>query len=659
MDSIKLVTPRCLLRMAVIEDAEWMLRLFKDKEVVAYIDGIKWFNTNVESMRSFIMSMDKNFQESKGILWSVIVDDCPAGIIMANDLEETPYLTFALFEEYRRKNIGSEVYNVVKEYITAKYEETKVETRNPVVEKITKRKCEYLFIGNRYYSSLSELKDTLANIASNGKTDKNVIEEILSGYRDDTLTKWLFYLAQEGDEEALDAAYSLCNLSKETGDRALFPRILKILCTDGNRILNYDISSLIRLNPRALIRCSLEELEINIYNPIHLETDVSNCELTLFFDILQSSHDTIDVEINKCHKNVYLGTKKKTIPVIFQIDINRVEEEGLDVLMDGNVVHTLHFQMYPNKDWDNKTCTLEGIRHLYLQEYKKATLCFNRYRSAADLFWLGVMEYIGAGGEPNPQKALLCFRNTSSSDNSAWACVGEAMMALMTFKGEGVKADIDKAMSLIAKYPDTIEGIAVLRNALSGNLKEEVYHTFFYSYNISDRLHIPQFIVSQGSAVITPRYLLDTCNPFCIVVNANISSAIRKVLSENDSLHAYIGVMTQRKGDWQYVIENDWVTNAAYNTLCYDTHTGSYRIEINNLNVRQNIVPNEGVLKVNLILRNSDGTKQFPQDGSYYAIDCFTSSSHIALCNISLYLLKFPEISSVFNSLNLVLDEIR
>lgn len=136
MESKTLTTDRCLLRPAIIEDAEWMLKLFNDKEVVAYIEGIRWFNSNTESVRSFIMSMDKNFQKSQGILWCVIVGNCPAGIIMANDLDDTPYLTIALFEKYRGVNIGSEIFNVVNEYVTAKYGEPKVETNNPIVKKI-------------------------------------------------------------------------------------------------------------------------------------------------------------------------------------------------------------------------------------------------------------------------------------------------------------------------------------------------------------------------------------------------------------------------------------------------------------------------------------------------------------------------------------------
>lgn len=654
-----LTTNRCQLRPAIKKDAEWMLKLFNDKEVVAYIDGIKWFNTSVNSVRAFITSMKNNSDKSQGILWCVMVGNCPAGIIMANDLDEDPYLTFALFKEYRGQNIGSEIFNVVNEYVTKNFGKPTVETENPIVKKITKRKCEYLFIGNRYYSSLNELKDTLTNINPIKESDKQIIEEILSIYRDETLINWLYYLAQKGEEECLDVVYSLRNLSKDDGDRALLQGISKILCTGGNVVLNNDLNSRCRINPTARIKDSLKESDINIFDPINLKSTISKLTVTLSFEILHSSHDIIDVEVNGCHKKLPLGTKKKTIFLDFPITIKGTAEERFDVIMDGEISHTLYFQKYPNKEWDNKKCTLTGISHLYSQDYKKASLCFNRYKSAADLFWLGIMEYIGVNGEPNPKGALVYFEKASQlKPATSWNYLGDVFSALMILKGEGTKEDINKASNLIANYNSSIDGIDILKKAISGNLDDSKYNTLLYSYNISDCKHIPRICCTQTKQIISPKYLLDTYKPFDIVVDQEMSAKIKQSLNENDSLHAHIGVTTESNGDWQYVIENDWRTNAAYNTLEYDSQSKCYVLKIWNIIERQHILPTEKVLKLNLILRTSGGSKQFPEYCNYYAINCLTNSSYIALCNISPFLLKFPEISSVLQSLGLEFEPI-
>ena len=50
-------TERCTLRPATVEDADWLFGLFNDPDVVTYIEGINWFNTDVASVRSFIESM--------------------------------------------------------------------------------------------------------------------------------------------------------------------------------------------------------------------------------------------------------------------------------------------------------------------------------------------------------------------------------------------------------------------------------------------------------------------------------------------------------------------------------------------------------------------------------------------------------------------------
>lgn len=129
-------TSRCVLRPAVIEDASWMFELFKDEEVVVYIEGIKLFNANIEAVVGFIKSMEINCRKRMGMLWSIIYKETPIGFIMVNDLDENPFLTFALFPEYRNLRFGTEVYKSINQFVTTQFSSPSTETNNPVVKKI-------------------------------------------------------------------------------------------------------------------------------------------------------------------------------------------------------------------------------------------------------------------------------------------------------------------------------------------------------------------------------------------------------------------------------------------------------------------------------------------------------------------------------------------
>ncbi len=649
-------TNRCQLRQAVKEDASWMIQLFNDKDVVQYIEGIKWFNADVLSVESFIASMESNHKDSNGILWCVICQNNPAGIIMVNDLTEDPYLTFALFKEYREHGLGTEIYNAVKDYVSKKFTEPTIETNNPIVRKITKRECEYLFIDNHFVSSVQELQYILSHLKPIEKSYKSIIEEVLAAFRDGSLTNWLFYLGQNGDENALNIANALNGLSKDAGDRNLISNISKILNKEDT-FLNNDVKSLIRIYPTATLYNIGGEYDVNIYEPINLECSNNNWQVIFTFEILQSRHDLIDIVFCGIHKRIHLSRKEKIVKLTFPISLKETEEENFNIEIDGTIFHTLKFQMYPQKEWDNDTCTLQGVRHLYMQEYKKSLLCFSRYKSAADLFWLGIMEYIGTHGDPNPRDAFLLFEQASSHGDHTWSYIADIFKAIMTMKGEGVKGDFEKAAMLISKYPDSAESIGLFQDAFSGKLKDIDYDSIFYRYNISDNTHMPKVFAIQNSC-ISPKYLRNTCSPFVIVINKELSSKIKQTLSENDTLHAYIGVSTANNGDWQYVIEKDWITNEPYNTFIYDQQSRCYGLQIDNLNIRQHILPNEKILKINLILRNSDGTKQFPSDGTYYAINCLMRRSYIALCNLSSLFQKFSAFRAMCHSLNLTFENI-
>ena len=148
MEQPILKTQRCTLRPSTVDDAEWLLRLFNDEEVVAYIEGIKWFNTDIDAVNDFLKSMERNSARNIGFLWSIIFNESPIGFIMANDIDESPFLTFALMPEYRNKHLGTEVFVSVNDFISKTFAAPKTETENPIVKKILRHHSEILFINN-------------------------------------------------------------------------------------------------------------------------------------------------------------------------------------------------------------------------------------------------------------------------------------------------------------------------------------------------------------------------------------------------------------------------------------------------------------------------------------------------------------------------------
>lgn len=121
MEQPTINTPRCILRLATADDAVWLYELFNDQEVIAYIEGIKWFNADIESTRAFIDSMNINFQKRLGILWCVVYEYCPVGMIMVNDLNDKPFYTFALFPQFRGLELMEECIVGINSYILGSY----------------------------------------------------------------------------------------------------------------------------------------------------------------------------------------------------------------------------------------------------------------------------------------------------------------------------------------------------------------------------------------------------------------------------------------------------------------------------------------------------------------------------------------------------------
>ena len=145
MEQPILKTQRCILRPSTDDDAEWLLRLFNDEDVAAYIEGIKWYNTDIESVNCFLKSMERNSARNIGFLWIIIFNESPIGFIMANDIDEEPFLTFALLPEYRNQHFGTEVFASVNDFISKAFATPRTETENPIVKKILRHNSDVLY----------------------------------------------------------------------------------------------------------------------------------------------------------------------------------------------------------------------------------------------------------------------------------------------------------------------------------------------------------------------------------------------------------------------------------------------------------------------------------------------------------------------------------
>lgn len=117
-------TTRCILRPPTMEDADWLYELFNDQDVIKYIEGIKWFNSDIDSTRMFIDSMNINFQKGQGVLWCILYENRPIGMIMVNDLKEDPFYSFALFPFYRGLELMKECITETNRYLNYNYYQT-------------------------------------------------------------------------------------------------------------------------------------------------------------------------------------------------------------------------------------------------------------------------------------------------------------------------------------------------------------------------------------------------------------------------------------------------------------------------------------------------------------------------------------------------------
>ena len=640
-------TTRCILRPSAIEDAEWMFKLLVDKDVVSYIEGIKWFNADIESVSKFIKLMTDS-KENNGMLWSIIYNDIPVGIIMVNDLKDRPFISFALFPEYRSLHIGTEVYNSVYRFISPS-----AETKNLKEEKVLRHKTEVLFIDGRYITSLEDFKNFLISLDAEKKRDLFLIDDVLALFRDGAILKWLHYLTENGDEEAFNRAYSISHISIDAGDRAVFRTLVKVFSGKQVYLQNVDFRSQISLSQMVTLKNESFETDVNLYRFINVPKELgTDFEIILSFNILKSSHDTIEVELNGKSQSLNLVEKRKTVKLPFTISIRNQIEETFDLKLDGVKTNTIVFQMYPPQDWDSEICTLEGVRNLYLQQYHKARLCFNKYESAADLFWLGIMSYIGCYGSIDPIKAFDYFQQASIKEDAKWSYIADCLKALMLMKGEGVIADLSQANKIISRHNISDAGLSLIKKAVSGNLTGVEYDRWLYAYNISDFDIIPKIYIELEGVSIMPFFISNTHKPFKIIVTSELSNELAKIDPKTDSLHAHIGV-TNKLGDWQYTID-DWYENTENNTFIYNPELKNWELDIEDLHTAHNIPVNEQIFKINIILRNSTGEIEIrPTKDSYYIIDCFDNNVHVALCNVTPLLVKFESVAAIYNQIRL------
>lgn len=124
MQQSTFITSRCTLRAAIADDAYWLYELFNDQDVIKYIEGIKCFNADISATRRFINSMNKNFQKGLGILWCILHENSPIGMIMINDLNDQPFYTFALFPPYRGLELMKECIVETNNFIHGYYNQT-------------------------------------------------------------------------------------------------------------------------------------------------------------------------------------------------------------------------------------------------------------------------------------------------------------------------------------------------------------------------------------------------------------------------------------------------------------------------------------------------------------------------------------------------------
>ena len=662
-------TERCLLRPATIDDASWMYDLFNDQDVVEYIEGLKWFNTDVESVANFIENMQVNADKDLGAIWCVELDTENIGFIMAYDLKENPFLSFALFPQYRNQRLGTEVIKKVYDHITSKYQSPKIETKNQIVKKIQRKLPPILFINGDFHHSLESLRRILDEIDLRKDSDSSLMDSLVAFFRDGNLLSWLEYLSENGDGEAFDIATSIRNIRDNEGEKAIKRGLFNLL-----RTKSIDDPSLANTMPVRLIDDAVIDSEdgvksVNPYLPIRLNQSGQVVTITLKFEILDVCNDDAIVTLANESRKLSLKSKKKSHNLTFPIPSEEKKEQKLSLKVDETEILTIVIQSYPPQVWSERMCCKQGIRHLYMQEYTDARLCFERINdTAAGNFWLAMMHYIGAGVELDAKSCLNLLEKAKRSrdgllgeesadlfDGRGYSVIAYQFMAIMAMKGEG------KTIDFLTEYKDWYTGrytgrssyyesLFFLRDAIDGRLDSEDCDKILYSYNMADNEVEPKVSITISNRVFNGECHWNNETGKLIIRFHKEWSDLKRF--KGSDIHAHIGFKIDGK-EWRWTLEYDWNDNIARNTFVTDSNDSDWwKLEIENVRITYNIPKTEVVQQVNFILRDDTGEiKLEPEPGKCFIIDSLASRSHRALCNLTPLLCKLHNRDQIINEI--------
>lgn len=103
-----------------IEDSTWLNELFEDLKNIPSLKGLAPFSTSVERTKVFIKSFEKALTSDMGFLYSINYSNRPIGFISVYDLQESPFFSYGLFNEYRRKKLFSGIPKTLNNLINNK-----------------------------------------------------------------------------------------------------------------------------------------------------------------------------------------------------------------------------------------------------------------------------------------------------------------------------------------------------------------------------------------------------------------------------------------------------------------------------------------------------------------------------------------------------------
>lgn len=644
-----LYTERCVLRPVKLEDAEWLYDLFNDSDVVRYIDGIKWFNTNVASVRSFIESMQINAAKDLGAMWCVEYKSNHIGFIFAYDLKDNPFLSFALFPKYRNQHLGSEVIAIAKEYISHKFQSPKIESNNPIVKGIVRKLPVILYLGDTFCQSLQSFRDIVEKLNLRNKKDSDTLDNIIAHLKDGILLSWLEYLSENGDGDAFDIASTIRSIPKDIREKDRRRQVLNLFKSTNTANWAEDQRATIKLLDNAEIDFGEGPEEFNIYLPINTNKNYSKAEFTVHFKITDIQNDILNVNIGNDFHELSLK-RRNTLSLVFNVHLQETIEQEVVLNIEGVPFHKFIIQSYPPTEWGDEECIYHGIRDLYLQDYSKARLCFERVQSSAGSFLLGLMCYIGALGDLDATKSLNLFKKAKDRKDGIWSKMANALMAVMALKGEG--HSLDNFTEFETDFLPDGNGGEFIRKAIKGIISSEEYESLIYSYNMAESELKQKTVIDVKGCTIRGRFN-NTTGRLEVRFHNDWSELDEFKIADVKSLHAHIGFKVKGE-DWHYTIEDDWNNNTPFNTFIFDKESSMWELTIDNVRTVHNIPIDVSLQQVNIIIRDASGKiKLEPNEGSCFIIDTYVSRSHIALCNLTPLLLNLSGNNNPLQSLGI------